>query len=68
MADVTNLNRFRKRKAREDARRAADENAVRFGRSGAQKRAEKAEAETARRRIDGHRRDETDAQGDGPDT
>ncbi|MCA1334434.1 hypothetical protein PSM7751_00768 [Pseudooceanicola marinus] len=58
MSNVTNLNRFRKEKARAEKRARGDENAVKFGRTGAQKAAEKTEADTARRHLDGHRRDE----------
>ena len=55
MAEPVNLNRFRKDKARAEKKARADENAVRFGRSKAQKDAEKARAEQARRLLDGHR-------------
>ena len=74
MADVVNLNRFRKRKARETAERLAEENRVRFGRTKAQKQRDAAEAEAAQRRLDQLRRDptttpETDGseRGAGPD-
>ena len=53
MSKVTNLNRFRKAKAREDARAKADENAVTFGRTKAQKELERAQAEKAKRDLDG---------------
>ncbi|MBY6089360.1 DUF4169 family protein [Pseudooceanicola sp. 502str34] len=55
MAEPVNLNRFRKDKARAERKARADENAVKFGRSKAQKDAEKARAEQARRLLDGHR-------------
>jgi len=54
MSKVTNLNRFRKNKARAGKRARADENAVKFGRSKAQKRIERTRAEKARRELDGH--------------
>ena len=57
MADVVNLNRFRKRKARETAERQAEENRVRFGRTKAQKQRDAAEAEEAQRRLDRLRRE-----------
>ncbi len=57
MADVVNLNRFRKRKAREIAERQAEENRVRFGRTKAQKQRDAAEAEEAQRRLDQLRRE-----------
>ncbi|MDU8913186.1 DUF4169 family protein [Aestuariicoccus sp. MJ-SS9] len=53
MAKIVNLNRFRKGKARAEKRAEADENAVRFGRSKAQKELEAARAEKARRDLDG---------------
>ncbi len=57
MAKVTNLNRFRKDKARADA------NAVRFGRTRAQKDLERAQKQALDRHLDAHKgekRDETD--------
>jgi len=54
MSKVTNLNRFRKNKARAGKRARADENAVKFGRSKAQKEIERTRAEKARRELDGH--------------
>lgn len=57
MADVVNLNRFRKRKAREAAERHAEENRVRFGRTKTQKLRDAAEAEESQRRLDRLRRE-----------
>ena len=57
MTDVVNLKRARKNKARDDRRAKADENAVRFGRTKAQKDRESAEAERTRRDLDGHERE-----------
>jgi hypothetical protein len=54
MSSVTNLNQFRKTKARAEKRAKADENAVKFGRSKAQKDLEKARAEKAKRDLDGN--------------
>lgn len=53
MSTVTNLNQFRKSKARADKKAKADENAVKFGRTKAQRDLEKAQAEKARRELDG---------------
>ena len=53
-----NLNRVRKDKARAEKKARADENAVKFGRTRAEKDREAARAEKARREFDGHRRDE----------
>ena len=58
MAQITNLTRFRKDKARAEKRKAADENAAKHGRTKAQKAAEKAEAARTARSLDGHRRDD----------
>ena len=53
MSNVTSLNKFRKAKARDAKRASADENAVKFGRSKAQKDLEAARAEKAKRELDG---------------
>ncbi len=53
MSNVTNLNQFRKTKARSDKRAKADENSAKFGRSKAQKDLEKARADKAKRDLDG---------------
>jgi hypothetical protein len=56
MGDVTNLNRFRKDKARADKRAKAGENAVKHGRTRAQKEIERARAEKAARALEAHRK------------
>ncbi|WP_420380732.1 DUF4169 family protein [Marivita sp.] len=53
MSNVTNLNQFRKTKARAEKRAKADENAVKFGRTKAQKALDKAQAEKAKCELDG---------------
>ncbi len=53
MSNVTNLNQFRKTKVRAEKRAKADENAVKFGRTKAQKALEKARAEKSKRDLDG---------------
>ena len=58
MAQITNLTRYRKDKARAEKRRLGDENAARHGRTRAQKAAEQAEAERVARTLDQHRRDD----------
>ena len=57
MTQITNLNRFRKQKAREDARQQADANAAKHGRTKAQKLAEKADKDRAAKHLDGVKRD-----------
>lgn len=59
MAEVVNLNRFRKAKARDETRAGADANAVKFGRTKAQKAREAADAARAKAELDGKKR-ETD--------
>lgn len=58
MAEPINLNRFRKEQARVKKRVQADENAVKFGRTKAEKQREKIETDRATRHVDGHKRDE----------
>jgi len=53
MSKIINLNQFRKATARQDKRAKAGENAVKFGRTKAQKELEKARAAKARRDLDG---------------
>lgn len=57
MSKPVNLNRFRKDKARADKKARADENAVKFGRTKAEKSRDQSEAEKAKRHLDGHERD-----------
>lgn len=52
-----NLNRVRKEKARSERRAHADENAVKFGRTKAQKAREAADAARAAAHLDGSRRE-----------
>lgn len=56
MSQPINLNRARKDRARQTAKREADANAVKFGRSKAQKQAEAAAADQRAAKLDGHRR------------
>lgn len=56
MANVVNLNRFRKQKARELASETAAENRIRFGRTKAQKAQDEAMACADRDKLDGLRR------------
>ncbi|MEM8775766.1 MAG: DUF4169 family protein [Pseudomonadota bacterium] len=58
MSQPVNLNRFRKAKARDEKRAKADENAVKFGRTKAQREVEEAERDAARKTLDAHRREE----------
>jgi hypothetical protein len=57
MAEIVNLRAKRKEAARVAARRAGDENAVKFGRTKAETDLAKARAEKARRDLDAHARD-----------
>ncbi|EKE72562.1 MULTISPECIES: DUF4169 family protein [Roseobacteraceae] len=56
--NVANLNQFRKAKARADRRALADENAVKFGRSKAQKALEQAQTAKAKALLDAHKKDD----------
>lgn len=58
MGEVINLNKARKRKAREEAATQAAQNRVRFGRTKEQKQLDAAVSEEARRRLDALKRDE----------
>lgn len=62
MADPPiNLRRWKKRRARQDARAEADANAARHGRPGQEKAQTKAERDRARRDLDGQRLDDDGA-------
>jgi len=58
MGKVSNLNKFRKRKAREDAATQATENRVRFGRTKEQRQRDDAQSERMKHRLDQHRREQ----------
>lgn len=53
-----NLNQVRKSRARAQAKAKADENAIRFGRTKAEKLQEEAAQKHAKRNLDGVKRDE----------
>lgn len=53
MADVVNLNQFRKRKTRADQTKKAHDNRIKFGRTKANKRQDEAEREKRNRELDG---------------
>ncbi|CUH68781.1 hypothetical protein TG4357_03798 [Thalassovita gelatinovora] len=57
MRKPVNLNQFRKQKARADKRTRADENAVKFGRSKAEKSLDTVRVEKAARDLDGKKRE-----------
>jgi hypothetical protein len=61
MADVVNLNRFRKRVAKQEAAKAADANRARFGRSKAGRTQEQRQQERAKALLDQHRLDDGEA-------
>lgn len=68
MGEIVNLNRKRKAVARQRREAEAAENRVKFGRTRAEKRADKAEGELEARRLDGHRRETGDDQAAGGTT
>lgn len=53
MAEIVNLNRFRKQRERDAARRTADENRIAHGRTKAERSKARAEAEKAAKDLDG---------------
>lgn len=57
MAEIINLRAARKAKDRAKARAQGDENAVKFGRTKAEKDLENARADKARRDLDGMKRE-----------
>ena len=59
MAEIVNLNRFRKEKERADKAARADENRAAHGRTKAEKSLTKARDEKSKKTLDQHRR-ETD--------
>jgi Domain of unknown function (DUF4169) len=60
MAEIINLRRARKHKARAEKEARAAENRVKFGRAKEDKRLAEARALLAERRIEAHRRDDKD--------
>ena len=58
MAEIINLRRARKHKARADKEARAAENRIAFGRTKAEKNLTKAERDLAERRLQAHRRDD----------
>lgn len=55
MADLVNLRRFRKQKARKAAEEDAQTNRVRFGRTLAERQETRAQDDLEQRRLDGHK-------------
>jgi hypothetical protein len=60
MAEVVNLNKARKTRDRAAKRAEADTNAVKFGRTKAERTLEKARADKTARDLDAHRREGDD--------
>ena len=58
MAEIVNLNRARKAKARAAKNDLAAQNRVKFGRAKAEKQAESAVKSLAERKLDSHKREE----------
>lgn len=54
---VVNLNKARKARARSDRKARADENAVKFGRTKAEKAKDRAATDKTARDLDGHKRE-----------
>ncbi|WP_193335939.1 DUF4169 family protein [Devosia beringensis] len=60
MAEIINLRKVRKQKARSAKDAQAEQNRISFGRTKAEKQLSAAEKALADKRIDGHRRDDKD--------
>ena len=58
MSEIVNLNRTRKTRDREDRQNIANTNAVKFGRSKAERISEAVRSDQARRMLDQHKLDE----------
>lgn len=58
MAEIVNLNQFRKAKNRAEKKRASEENTVKFGRTKAEKKLQEAKVEKLTRDHDGHQLDD----------
>lgn len=57
MADIVNLNKFRKKRERETARETADQNRARFGRSKTERTKTAADTGKAAKELDGKQLD-----------
>ena len=57
MADIVNLNQYRKRRDRRDAEKTAAENRIRHGRNKAERQKERGENEKAAKDLDDKRLD-----------
>lgn len=62
MGEVIGLGKARKARARDDDRRRAEENRIRFGRTKAERAVLDKESERATRTLDAHRRDDAGAE------
>lgn len=61
MAELINLRTARKRKARDQQSAQADQNRITFGRTKAEKNLTQAKVDQASKRLDAHKRDDTEA-------
>ncbi len=60
MGDVVNLNKFRKKKAKEEAERDTRSNRVKYGRAGEKKKLDKKTREKSETSLDGKKLDSDD--------
>jgi len=63
MAEIVNLRRARKAKARAETQATAAENRIQFGRTAQEKKQSAAQKALEAKRLEGHRRDDDDNQG-----
>lgn len=59
MGEIVNLRRARKAKARQADETKAETNRLAHGRTKAERKLSKAEADAARKKLDGHKRDDS---------
>jgi Domain of unknown function (DUF4169) len=59
MADILNLHRFKKTKAKTEQTKTAESNRIKFGLTKAQKQLNQKQTELTLRALDGHKREDT---------
>lgn len=59
MAEIINLRRFKKTKAKDEQVKIADTNRVKFGRTKAEKQLAQKQSELSKRNLDSHKREDT---------
>ena len=60
MNNVINLNKFRKKKGREVAKKKAEENRIKFGRSESEKKNDQSDQKNSSQHLDAHKIEDDD--------